>query len=538
MRVSYEVIQRVGQYQYIYLADGYRNNEGQVRQKRRSIGKINPQTGQKVYKPEYLEELRLAGQPVEIPATEKMFSVEDIRRSSVRSFGSFYLYRSLGENVGLSAALKQAMPDYWQEIFMLACYMIATSDPLMYCEDWIFGTESYPVGSMTSQRISELIRSITTKQQQDFYQTWYAANNEDEYLALDITSASSYSELIDDVEWGYNRDHDNLPQVNLCMLMGETRRLPLYQSLYSGSQKDVRTLTRTLAQFEAITGNRAITVVMDKGFFSTHNINYMLKDTGNGPVKFLISVPFTAAFAKKQVESERKDIDSVENTILINGYSLRAVTKERTWDKEHKLYTHIYYNAKKALGIREELYTTVALLRQKATENPEKCLHDEDCQKYLIIRKSEKQSSGYTISIRTDVLEKSLQTAGWVVLISNVNSDAQKAMSIYRDKDVVEKGFLRMKNSIDLGRLRVHSDNAVQGKLFVGFVASVLMSGINKVMADKDLYRKYTMKELLRVLAKLRIQEINGQYILAPLSKEQRMIFEAFNLSLPESLLL
>jgi len=123
-------------------------------------------------------------------------------------------------------------------------------------------------------------------------------------------------------------------------------------------------------------------------------------------------------------------------------------------------------------------------------------------------------------------------------LISNVINDAQKAMGIYRDKDVVEKGFLRMKNSIDLGRLRVHSDNAAQGKLFVGFIASVLMSGINKVMAEKDLYRTYTMKELLHVLAKLRIQEINGQTILAPVSKEQRLIFEAFDISLPQPLLL
>jgi len=123
-------------------------------------------------------------------------------------------------------------------------------------------------------------------------------------------------------------------------------------------------------------------------------------------------------------------------------------------------------------------------------------------------------------------------------LISNVINDAQKAMGIYRDKDVVEKGFLRMKNSTDMGRLHVHSDNAAQGKLFVGFIASVLMSGTNKVMAEKDLYRTYTMKELLHVLAKLRIQEINGQTILAIVSKEQRLIFEAFNISLPQPLLL
>ena len=102
-----------------------------------------------------------------------------------------------------------------------------------------------------------------------------------------------------------------------------------------------------------------------------------------------------------------------------------------------------------------------------------------------------------------------MQTAGWVILVSNDISDAKKAISINRDKDVVEKGFLRLKNSIDLGRLRVHGDNAAQGKLFVGFLASIIMSSINKVMSDKELYGKYTMKELLRILTKLRIQEID-----------------------------
>lgn len=219
--MSFEVIQKVGRYQYIYLAEGFRNKDGQSRQKRRPIGKIDPETGHKVYKAEYLEELRISGNPIQIPSTQTMFSIEDVRKSSVRSYGLFWLYRSLSERLGLIDALRQAIPDYWQELFMLACYMISTSDPLLYCSDWISGTESYPVGSMTSQRISELLISITDQQRNDFYKNWCEANPADDYLALDITSASSYSELIDDVEWGYNRDHDHLPQINLCMLMGK-----------------------------------------------------------------------------------------------------------------------------------------------------------------------------------------------------------------------------------------------------------------------------------------------------------------------------
>jgi transposase len=48
----------------------------------------------------------------------------------------------------------------------------------------------------------------------------------------------SYSKLIHDVEFGYNRDKEQLPQVNLCLLLGESSRLPVFQMEYSGSLKD------------------------------------------------------------------------------------------------------------------------------------------------------------------------------------------------------------------------------------------------------------------------------------------------------------
>jgi len=43
---------------------------------------------------------------------------------------------------------------------------------------------------------------------------------------------------------------------------------------------------------------------------------------------------------------------------------------------------------------------------------------------------------------------------------------------------------------------------------------------------------------MLRTLAKLRIQEINNQCILAPVTKEQRIIFESFNICADELALL
>ena len=75
------------------------------------------------------------------------------------------------------------------------------------------------------------------------------------------------------MEWGYNRDHEQLPQINLCLLMGARSRLPIYQTITSGSLKDVSTLKTTLAKMDAVTSGKPLLLVMDKGFFSAKNIN-------------------------------------------------------------------------------------------------------------------------------------------------------------------------------------------------------------------------------------------------------------------------
>lgn len=523
--------QKVGDKVYLYESVSYRNENGKPRNKRIIIGKIDTSTGNPIYKPEYLARMAEAGTPIEILATNTQFSVEDIRRSHIKEYGAFYLFKNIAEMVGLSSSLKNAMPKYWQEIFMLACYLVSSGDPFMYCDEWIRSTSCFTVGNMSSQRISELLIAVTPDMRESFYQAWCRYRSEQEYLALDITSASSYSKLIEDVEWGYNRDKEQLAQINICMLMGEKSRLPIYQTIYSGSLKDVSTLKTTLSKMTSILDGKSTLVVMDKGFYSTRNINTMLDDPSH--IRFIIAVPFTAGFARKQVESERKDIDCLQNMIVSGSTSIRGVTKLRSWNNNHKIYTHVYFNAIKAMNQREELYAHVTVLKERAETNPAIAMQKEEYTKYLLIRKSEKSPSGYTINIREDVVSKELENAGWMVIISNDIANTKDAISIYREKDVVEKGFLRLKNSLDLGRLRVHKAESMQNRVFIGFIALILLSYIHAVMSDKDLYRQMTMKKLILTLAKLRVQEINGHRILFPLTKEQKEIFKAFNIAEP-----
>jgi hypothetical protein len=267
---------RVGKYTYLYESASYRDKAGNPRNKRKTVGKIDPVTGQHIYKPEYLERMALEGTPIQAQPTTTSFSTEDIRHSSIRDYGAFYLYQKLAEQMGLLDVLRKSLPGCWEEVFNLSSYLISTGDPFAYCEDWLASTEAFSVGSMTSQRISELLAAITKDERDQFYQLWCSLRSEQEYLALDITSTSSYSEMIDSVEWGYNRDGENLPQINICLLMGYQSRYPIYQSVYGGSLKDVSTLQATIQTFKALAGEKRMIAVMDKGFYSAKNVTAML----------------------------------------------------------------------------------------------------------------------------------------------------------------------------------------------------------------------------------------------------------------------
>jgi transposase len=532
--VSYIAEVKVGKHTYLYECTAYRDQNGKARSTRTTVGKIDPKTGNRMFKPEYIERMRTGGTPIDIPSTAKLYSAQDIKNSRLREYGLFYLLRGISQRYGLIEALQESLPEYWQEVFMLACHLVANGDSFMHCEEWLSQTESFSVGSMSSQRISELTASIIPDMREAFYKAWCSRRAEEEYLAVDITSTSSYSEFIEDVEWGYNRDGEALPQINICMLMGESSRLPIYQMVYAGSLKDASTLSATLAMFNGITGGKPVLLVMDKGFYSKRNVNRMLNTNSN--TRFIIPVPFTANFAKRQVTGERKDIDTIHNTINLGGETLRTVSKIRAWDKDVSLFTHIFYSPAKAFRRREDIFAHVSTLRDEAMKNPEKWVEEKDHAKYLYIRKSSSAASGYTVSVREDVLEEAIGTSGWLVIISNDIKDPKEALRIYRAKDVVEKGFLRLKCDLDLGRLRVHSQERMQNKVFIGFVALVLRSAVHNVMSDKELYKKMTMNQLLRTLSKLRVQEIGKEQIVFPATKMQKEIFKAFGLEEPVSL--
>ena len=87
------------------------------------------------------------------------------------------------------------------------------------------------------------------------------------------------------------------------------------------------------------------------------------------------------------------------------------------------------------------------------------------------------------------------------------------------------------KNELDGQRLRAHSQYNSDGRIFIKFIALILYNQISYIMKKKKLFVNYSLKEMMAELSKIRCTEIDGEKIVSEISKTQRTILKAFDLS-------
>ena len=160
--------------------------------------------------------------------------------------------------------------------------------------------------------------------------------------------------------------------------------------------------------------------------------------------------------------------------------------------------------------------------------------HKEAYEAFFIVKTTPKR--GLKVSYNTQAVSQYISRyAGFQAIITNGTKDPVETLKIYRDKDVVEKCFDDLKNQLDMKRLRMHSSATVGGRLFVQFIALIIMSALRKEMRSSGLIEKYTVRELIQEMETLTKVKYSGKYghILTELTKQQREILKGLNITLP-----
>ncbi len=96
---------------------------------------------------------------------------------------------------------------------------------------------------------------------------------------------------------------------------------------------------------------------------------------------------------------------------------------------------------------------------------------------------------------------------------------------------MIEKMFDIVENEMDGNRLRAHNHTTMEGRLFIKFIALIIYCEIYKTLKKNDLFSKFTIKEMIYELRKLKITSIKEQPpILTEMTKRHKLIFKAFGL--------
>jgi transposase len=438
---------------------------------------------------------------------------------------------SFAKGTGLTKILKAVFGDVHRQILVASYYLCVTGGALSHCEAWAKGHEPSNSSSLSSQRISELLGALDTDKKQSFFLKWMEKVVEHDYLCYDITSVSSYSQLNEYIKYGHNRDKEKLPQLNLAMLFGQKSQLPVYYHRLPGSITDVGTLENLLDHFKMLdVGN--LHYIMDKGFYSKKNVDRLVSNRD----KFTLAVPMNNKWVQKAVDEVYDTIHGPEGYQKIDDEVVYVHSRLYPWGEDRRrCCLHLYFNATNRAVAIDRFNEELLEYREELESGSLVAAHQEAYDTFFIIQSTPKR--GQKISFNTEAVSAYIKRyAGFQALISHGIKDPVKAMQVYRDKDAVEKCFDDLKNSLDMKRLRMHSSATVDGRLFVQFIAVILISTIRKKMRETSLIKDYTVRELLLEMETLTRIKYSGRYksIVSEATKKQKHILETLGIPMPD----
>jgi hypothetical protein len=192
MSIVYQLDKRSG-LTYAYESKSTWDKEKkQSRSKRTLIGRVDKETGNIVATDGRMKREKVPRPPAvlkEKNKTKRLF------------YGATYLLDEIGKQLGLTNDLQKCFPDTYKQIQSLAYYLILEDkNPLYRFEKWGY-THRHPYGyDISSQQSSDLFMGINEDAIQEFFRLQGKRRIENEYWAYDITSVSSYSETLKQLE--------------------------------------------------------------------------------------------------------------------------------------------------------------------------------------------------------------------------------------------------------------------------------------------------------------------------------------------------
>ena len=396
----------------------------------------------------------------------------------------------LAKDSGIRAHLQEVFgKETGEDLLYLAIYKLASGGAMMTYDIWRQKVWLPQSRRLTGQKISELLSSVTREQVTKYFKLRH--NRQDEVweeiykkqpelrsrpieYALDNTSISTYSNTLSEAQYGHAKRDPELKQINYTIICDQRSGDIVFAYMYDGAVNDVSALSDILfAMQEAEFKLEKNILVTDRGYSSLINVQKMI----NLEIKYLQGVRYIENSLKQRFA---KHSDALrKNAFYSSKEKAYAFTETEPWTQNSSAgqlklnnYIHLY----RLVGHED-------LTVQQISENADHIIRLKTAKRsvpqdlwaaYGRFVKSVTEKNGVTHWVRdTSKIDEAVECSGYFALRSNAVSDAFEALSIYRQRNMVEQDFYQLKNWLDGDRLRVGAVS-VQGKLLVNTIGTAL----------------------------------------------------------------
>ena len=504
---------------YVYLTQGvkYSPELKQTRPVRVAIGKLNEE-GKLIPNRNYFE----------------IFPYEQNEPGDKADFviaGPHFVADKISAGNGLKELLETIFKDDSDKILDIATYMMMSENNVMqYFEDYGYNHTLFSAENFDDNAIGRLFKKIKVKDIDLFIRSWVHMHVEKQiYIAYDSTNMNSAAGNLELAEYGHAKDRDELPQVNLSIGYNQTDQVPLFYELFPGSIID-NTECEKMVERARQYGCREIGFILDRGYFSLRNIRYFEKHNYD----YILMTKGNAKFIQEAAEEAGAVLKNGYSNYM-QGYELYGMTVEKDlFNTGKKEYVHVYYNGieaeKEKITINNRFNKMDEELEKKKEKKIKKAEDVKSYEKYYRLGFDE---NGYFMNYqrKDNEIMKLINKAGYFAIVTSKKMSAEEALETYRDRDAVEKIFRMEKTYLGNDVFRVHSEEKLESKVFVSFIALIIRNEIYQSL--KELYKtnrkEYTVPKVLKDYERLGVTKLADEkyHIRYRLTNKQKKILKA-----------
>ena len=399
-------------------------------------------------------------------------------RCPTLSAGTYAVFRKIIKACNLETMLEQTIGKDNVGLFLdLAIYQIV-------CESNAF--QHYPNYAMSHPLFTADMHiysdSTISRVVKDFGKTGVAYNflckwnkerdkKEKIWVSYDSTNKNSAAGNLGLLEYGKSKNDNGCPIFNWSVAYDVKNSEPLFYEEYLGSIVDVSQLEIMLEKAESF-GYGNVGFILDRGYFSKENLSFM--DERNH--SFLIMTKGLNKTVRDYVKAVKGTFET-DRSHYISGYNTYGIkVKGKLYsDNSKDRYLFIYWKVDKCSFERKIFEKNLERMAVELTKLKGKVISDipNEVQRFYEIVK-DKNGCLVSFKEKSEEVKEVLELCGYYVIASSEDLSAEEALMIYKGRDCEEKLFRTDKSFLGSTSMRISSDESLDGRLFIEFVALII----------------------------------------------------------------